>query len=183
MRGRVRWGNVGRAVLAVAVVGLVVAWTRLDGGPVEVPSGAVVPVVLDAVAGAAPPVDAGAGRRASAGQDGDAPSVQEPGERARQRGRAVTHAELKAPSPARRRGERKVPSSARARARGRGERQLAPVRGAPEAAVTPAATAVPRAPVAPRPSPADPPAPTRAAPAVPPAPTLDPAEREFGFER
>ena len=44
MRGRVRWGNVGRAVAAVAVVALVVAWPRLDGGPLEVPGGAAVPV-------------------------------------------------------------------------------------------------------------------------------------------
>jgi len=149
MRGRVRWGNVGRAVAAVAVAALVVAWPRLDGGPLEVPGGAAVPVAPT------PAGDADAGRKAA-----PPPAAPEPGERARRHGRSVTQRELRAPSPPAPRRERR-------------RRRAAPRSGAPVPAATPR-------PVAPAPPPAVAPAPS---PAPPPAATVDPAEREFGFER
>ena len=153
MRGRVRWRNVGRVVAAVAVVALVVAWPRLDGGPLEVPGGAAVPVAPT------PAGDAGARREAA-----PPPAAAEPGERARRHGRSVTESELRAPSPAAPRPK------ARRERRGR---RAAPPSGAPAPAATPRA-------VAPAPPPAVAPDPN---PAPPPAATVDPAEREFGFER
>jgi hypothetical protein len=42
---RVRWGNVGRAVGAVALVAAVVAWPRLAAAPARVPEREAVPVV------------------------------------------------------------------------------------------------------------------------------------------
>jgi hypothetical protein len=64
-------------------------------------------------------------------------------------------------------------------ARSRRARRAKPRHPAPPAGVrvTPRVAATPAQPVAPAPQ-----APTRAAPR-PPAPTIDPAEREFGFER
>src|SRR5215211_2066235 len=44
MPTRVRWGNVGRALGAVALVALVVAWPRLRADAPVVPGGAAVPV-------------------------------------------------------------------------------------------------------------------------------------------
>ena len=167
MRGRVRWGNVGRAAGAVAVAGLVVAWPRLDGGQGEVPSGRAVPVVRGGG------TEGGGGERVDGSRD--APAVQEPGRRARRQGRAVTHAQLRAPS---RRPARSRPS--RARAGGSAPRVAA--RSRP---VAPAATAAPAPSVAP-PAPTVPVAPAPVPPRVAPsaqAPALDPAEREFGFER
>ena len=154
MRGRVRWGNVGRAVAAVAVLALVVAWPRLDGGPLEVPGGAAVPVA---------PTPAGA---AGAGREAAPPrAAPEPGERARRHGRSVTQRELRAPSPAAPR-----PKARRERRR----RRTAPRSVAPAPAATPRTVApAPPPAVAPAPNPAPPPA----------AATVDPAEREFGFER
>jgi len=154
MRGRVRWGNVGRAVAAVAVVALVVAWPRLDGGRLEVPGGAAVPV-------APTPARAPGMRREAA----PPPAAPEPGERARRHGRSVTEHELRAAG---------APPAPRPKARReRRRRRAAPRSGAPAPAATPRA-------IAPAPPPAVAPDPN---PAPPPAATVDPAEREFGFER
>src|SRR5262245_63934662 len=51
MVARVRWGNVGRACAAAAVVALVVAWPRLEGAAPRLPGDGVVPVVAGPVAG------------------------------------------------------------------------------------------------------------------------------------
>jgi hypothetical protein len=126
MRGRVRWGNVGRAAGAVAVVALVVAWPRLGGEPIVVPGGAAVPV---ATPGAAP-----SPRPARTPRPVRTPT-----------GTAQVRKE-----PARRRRDRRPPP-----------RDEAPPAGAPP--TPPPAQPVTRAP--------------------PPTPTIDPAEREFGFER
>ena len=41
---RVRWGNVGRAAVVLALVGVAVVWPRLEGGAPRLPSDAAVPV-------------------------------------------------------------------------------------------------------------------------------------------
>ena len=155
MRGRVRWGNVGRAVAAVAVVALVVAWPRLDGGPLEVPGGAAVPVAPT------PAGDAGA----RPGGRCRRPLRPEPGERARRHGRSVTQRELRAPSPAAPRQGARGSAAGAAPRRDSG----APGPGSDSAAGRARTAAGGRA---------GPDAPRRR-----PRPTVDPAEREFGFER
>ena len=164
MRGRVRWGNVGRAVAAVAVAALVIAWPRLDGGPVEVPSGAPVPVAPTPT------------RDRAADASRAPPAAPEPGERARRRGRPVTQRELRAPPRGRSRRTARRPRRKERRATARPAD--APGPAAPQVVAPP--TPTPRA-VAPR-------ARRRrrratVVPAPPPAATVDPAEREFGFER
>jgi hypothetical protein len=138
MRGRVRWGNVGRVAGAVAVVALVVAWPRLCGDPLVAPGDEVVPLV----AGRSP-------RPAPAPQVVPTPTATAQVGKVREK-------------PERRRDRRAKPRDA-----------------APPAsnAATPPGAAPPAQPGAPAPQ-----APTPAAP-PPPAPTIDPAEREFGFER
>jgi len=135
MRGRVRWGNVGRVAGAAAVMALVVAWPRLGGDAVVVPGGAAVPFV------------AGSPRPAPTPRVMPTPA-----------GTAQVGEVKEKSAPPRRARRRKHPAGAR--------------RG-----TTPAAPRAP-APVAP-PQPAPQPTP----PAPPPEPTIDPAEREFGFER
>jgi len=159
MRGRVRWGNVGRAAGALAAVALAVAWPRLGGDAPVVPGDALVPV------GTPPPP-----RRSA-----PAPHVVPTRPETAQGGEAA-----EAP---RRRGRDRRP----------GPRAPAPVK-------PPTARPKPRAPVKPAtprpkprvPRPEAPPAAVDAPPAAaapvrsaprPPAPTIDPAEREFGFER
>src|SRR4051794_8810598 len=66
MRGRGRWGNVGRAFGVAALVAVVVAWPRLDGGEVVLPSDGAVPIVAGA-----PDVD-GAGRPGAGAASGAA---------------------------------------------------------------------------------------------------------------
>jgi hypothetical protein len=140
MRGRVRWGNVGRVAGAAAVVALVVAWPRLGGDPLVAPGGVAVPLAM--------------------------PDPPAPPPRAVPRRRVV-------PTPTAQVGKARKPVRPR-RARRAKPRDPAPPAGNP---VTPPVAGPPAQPVAPAQ-----PAPTRAAPA-PPAPTIDPAEREFGFER
>ena len=56
-RGRVRWGNGGRAAIVVGLLGLAIAWPRLAPPPPRLPSDAGVPV--------APPEARAASRRRS----------------------------------------------------------------------------------------------------------------------
>src|SRR5215211_2261033 len=162
MPTRVRWGNVGRALGAVALVALVVAWPRLRADAPVVPGGAAVPVERE-------------WRSAPPGAAGPAP-VRERDGRARRVAPAVPGRGRIAPVRERdgraRRGAPAAPA----------DRRTAPVkqrdgrarRGAPAA---PADRRT--APVKERDEP-----PPRVAPSVPaPAPTIDPAELEFGFER
>jgi hypothetical protein len=141
MRGRVRWGNVGRVLGVVGLVGVVVAWPRLGGDAVVVPGDDAVPIVA-ATASPAPRVE-----RPDEGSLPDGAT--------RRRGEARP----RGMKPVRRRERRRKP------------RPAAPP-PAPPAAPAPPPVAAPPAAAAPAPT---------AAPA--PAPTLDPAEREFGFER
>ena len=70
MRGRVRWGNVGRVLGPVAAVAVVVAWPRLASPLPVVPGDAVVPVATPPPSGAAPAVKPRGTRRRLRGRPG-----------------------------------------------------------------------------------------------------------------
>jgi hypothetical protein len=159
MPGRVRWGNVGRASGLAGLVALVVAWPRLGSTPPELPADEAVPVVAAATAA---PVPRAEGERV-------APEVRTPQRHAATRRAAAVRRALRV-------AERERAARLRARRRSHGSGRRRPV--APTAGV-PAAPA----PVAPAPVPPVPPQRTPSPQVGAPAPTIDPAEREFGFER
>ena len=123
-------------------------------------------------------------RRASAADAASPPpAAPEPGERARRRGRPVTRRELRAPPRARSRRTARRPRRKERRATARPAAAPAPRRrGVAPPTPTPARSCPPR-----RPEPAVVPAgdanPAAARRRRRPAATVDPAEREFGFER
>jgi hypothetical protein len=153
MRGRVRWGNVGRAVGTVALVALVVAWPRLGGDALVAPDDSAMPL--------ATPRPAPATRATPTG-----PGTAQVG-KVRERAGAGHEA---ARSPRKPAPEKRV-----VKPRPRESEKAPPHYDAP-----PVSTPAPPAPPPP-PPPAPRPVITTAPP--PPAPTIDPAEREFGFER
>src|SRR3954447_22466228 len=62
VRIRVKWGNVARAAVAIAVLALVVAWPRLGGDPPALPDDRAVP--FSVASRAARPQPAARGRDA-----------------------------------------------------------------------------------------------------------------------
>jgi hypothetical protein len=162
MPARVRWGNVGRAAGVAGAVALVVAWPRLGGPPVALPGGEAVPVV------------GGERRVAPSGSAGRHEGVRRVAPSVKGRDEGVRRV---APSVSGRRRGRTAPVKGRDEGVRRkveprpGRQRAAPVSEGDE---PPGATTEP-------PAPDPPPAPSP--PPPPPAPTIDPAEREFGFER
>jgi hypothetical protein len=171
MPGRVRWGNVGRAAGALGAVALVVAWPRLGGGVPAVPAGEARPV--EGFEARVPGRDGSRPERRRT-----APVKVRDGRERRRSGRSA----LRRTAPVRERDGR-LGSGRSAR------RRTAPARERNEPAggepVAPADEAPVAEPPEPSPPPEPPPAPPEPPPAPepPPPPPIDPAEREFGFER
>ncbi len=189
---RIRWINVGRAVVGLAALSVVIAWPRLGAPPPAVPDGMPVPVsatqslpaARDSPAGDAIP--AGEADRDTGTDSADKPTSKAPrfaardAERADPDGRRPRRAERRDKAALRRRGvspsrsrqERRATTRSRTSQGARGERTRrprVPVTSAPSP--TPSADPVSVAPVVAGPKQ------TTASTAQP------PALGEFGFER
>jgi hypothetical protein len=193
-RTRVRWGNVGRAALAVPVVALVVAWPRLDQDPPALPDDRPVPVA-GATAGAAEaagdvpptlqpvgpadgasptPTDQARPSERRTGADAAARAARSGDHAERTKARTTADAErtrARPPSRARRSSRRRRSTRAPRPARTHVVRTAQPAAGTEAPVPDPAPAVTPPRPVVAPPTPAAPPARTTSAPP------------EFGFEQ